>query len=532
MKIWQLPENGAAGWLRFFTSMPAFRVDGAAGTAAVLNGDDTDQAAPSVVEAPALSDVPEIVCPEIVCVDLDGCLLQTDLLYESVCAVARDWRTWSRMAGWLFRGKAYLKARLAERAGLDVAHLPYNETLIAYLREQKAAGRRLVLVTAADRSFADAVANHLDLFERVIASDGQRNLRGTAKVAAIRECFGNARVCYIGHDGADLKVWAEASTAVAVNAPRRVMRRLVPLVPVEAVIEDGRWKTRDLLRALRPYQWAKNLLVFVPMVTANSWFEFVSWGYALLMFLAFCATASCIYIVNDLMDLSADRQHPRKRKRPFASGALPLSVGFLTAPLLLTVGIALGALAGNVWIVLLYAALSNLYSLKLKSLLLIDIFTLAALYTIRLFAGGSVTGHPPSLWLLAFSGFLFLALAVVKRVAELSAVAGRDGRPTPGRAYKYEDANVLQLIGVSASFVASLVLALYVQSEYVSVHYAAPERLWLLVPLILFWQCRIWLITSRGGMHDDPIVFSAKDGLSWVVVAMAACTLLYAGWPL
>jgi 4-hydroxybenzoate polyprenyltransferase len=270
---------------------------------------------------------------------------------------------------------------------------------------------------------------------------------------------------------------------------------------------------------MRPHQWLKNLLVFVPLLTARAITDLAGWGEALTMFVAFCCTASGIYLLNDLFDLAADRQHPKKSQRPFASGDLPLHMGLIVAPLLMLTGFVFGAAVSVLPVLLLYAAVSCAYSLWLKSYPLVDVFVLAALYGMRLLAGGIATGYHVSLWLFAFSSFLFLGLAIVKRVAELKTLPLGAQRQAAGRGYHAEDLPILQLMGVASSFVASLVLALYVQSELTLPGNREPTLSWVIVPLVLFWECRIWFATSRGRMNDDPIVFAARDWVSWVIAS-------------
>lgn len=459
-------------------------------------------------------DVPDPVCGPLI-VDLDGSLVRTDTLFECVLALLRHpLLLWHALLEWR-HGKALLKQALACAANLDAATLPYNREVVAYLREQQAAGRLLVLATGADRKMAEAVAQHLDVFDAVLASDGRVSLTGHAKLAAIRQYLGDARFTYIGNGRADLAVWCGAEAGICVNARRGVARAAAQATMIErSFASEGGW-AMPLLQAIRPHQWAKNLLVFVPLVAARALGDLAGWGDALLMFVAFCATASGIYLINDLCDLAADRQHPSKSRRPLASGALPLHIGLIAAVLLILAGFALGAAAGALPVLLLYAAVSCAYSLWLKSLPLVDVFVLAALYGVRLLAGGIASGFHVSLWLLAFSSFLFLGLAIVKRVAELMNLPA-DGRAA-GRGYRAEDLLILQLMGVASSFVASLVLALYVQNELVLPGIREPTLSWAVVPLVLFWQCRIWFATSRGKMDDDPIVFAARDWASWVV---------------
>ena len=387
------------------------------------------------------------------CVDLDGTLIQTDLLVEGIVAVLTNRRLFGKLPRLYATSRAGLKRNVAAIAMTDPALLPYNRALLAYLREQKSTGRKLVLATAADKSVAKAVAEYLDIFDEVIASNGEDNLKGTAKARALVAQFGQQGFSYAGNDSSDLPVWRAARRAIVVNAPRAVRDEVSRNVPVEARFEERTPLLRAALRAMRPHQWAKNVLVFVPLLMAHAVTDLTGWRDAFTMFLAFCATASGIYLMNDLSDLAADRQHPRKRHRPLASGALPLGLGGGLACVLLAVGFSLSATVGASMVIGLYAATSIGYSLALKELPLVDVFVLAGLYTIRILGGGVATGHTASLWLVAFSGFLFLGLALIKRTEEMAAVARSGGSRTAGRrGYFPTDVAILQTFGCAATF--------------------------------------------------------------------------------
>ncbi len=479
-------------------------------------------------EAPEEDQVP-------LCVDLDGTLIQTDLLIEGTFAVITNRRLVGKWPRMLATSRAGLKRNVAALAPLDVSILPYNRTLLAYLREQKAAGRKLVLATAADQHVAQAVADHLDLFDEVIASDGERNLKGEAKAQALVARFGPQGFAYAGNDSCDMPVWRAAQSAVVVNASRRVHDAVSRSMVVDARFDDRPSRARAALSAMRPHQWAKNVLVFVPLIMAHAVTDLTAWLDALIMFAAFCATASGIYLVNDLSDLAADRRHPRKRRRPFASGTLPLPVGAVMACVLLIAGFGLSTLVGASVVVAIYAIASVSYSLALKEFPLVDVFMLAGLYTIRVFGGGVATGHWASLWLLAFCGFLFLGLALIKRTEEMAAVGRSGGDRTAGRrGYFPGDVQILQSFGCASTFASGVVLALFVGSDAASAQYASPGLLWGIVPLILFWECRLWLSTARGHMHDDPIVYATRDWVTWIVAAciFAVVTAANIGVPL
>lgn len=466
------------------------------------------------------------------CVDLDGTLLRTDALLEGGAGLMLSGQGLRSMVRQRPTSRAALKQSLARLVRLDPALLPYNNELLSYLRSERAAGRSLVLVTAAHVQVAQTIADHLGLFDEVIASDGVTNLKGLAKAKALRERFGAGNFAYAGDSPADLEVWRFAGSAIIVNASPSVARAARRLTAVEREFDSRESLLATALEAMRPHQWVKNILVFIPLFTAHVLGDPDAWYSSLLMFAAFCATSSGVYLCNDLADLSADRQHPRKRNRPFARGAFPLLPGAGLAVALILSGLALAALgSGFTWLAV-YVLMTFCYSFKLKELPLVDVFTLAALYTIRLFAGAEATGNPLSFWLLAFSSFLFLGLALVKRVAELGSAAASGRETIVRRGYTSADRAFLQMLGASAAMTSSVVLALFVHSEATAERYASPGLLWALMPLLLFWQCRIWLATTRGTMRDDPIIFAAKDKVSWLVAAASVAVLTCAQFSL
>jgi 4-hydroxybenzoate polyprenyltransferase/phosphoserine phosphatase len=463
------------------------------------------------------------------CVDLDGTLVRTDTLHEQAlrCVKKHPWRI-LLLPAWLSRGRANLKRHLAELAPLDPASLPYREDLVKFLRMEKAAGRRLVLVTAADERIARAIASHVGLFDEVFASDGTRNLKGAGKAEVLVARFGSGGFVYAGDSNADLRVWRHSSGSVVVGWRGEGLRRRVEAagIQVEAVFLDRRRSLRSLIRAMRPYQWVKNLLVFFPAVLAHV-FNLSSMAPCIAIFASFCATASGIYLLNDLSDLDSDRQHPRKRRRPFASGDLPLLYG-LAGPVLILLGLCMAAAIGVAALAAIgvYILANAAYSAGLKRYPLMDVFLLAALYTIRLVAGGIASGTTVSLWLLEFSSFLFLSLAFVKRFGEIIN-AQREGRADNARrGYMSADAAIMQTFGVGSAFSASIVLSMYVDTNVAKGFYVLPRLLWLVVPLHLFWQCRIWLAAARGQMTDDPILYAARDRASWLVAGLTAATFV------
>jgi 4-hydroxybenzoate polyprenyltransferase/phosphoserine phosphatase len=465
-----------------------------------------------------------------ICVDLDGTLVNTDLLVEACLSIVSSRRGLLSLPALLRASRAEFKLRASALAELNPETLPYNSQLIAFLRRKKRAGYPIVLATAASREFAEAVASHLDLFDEIISSDGVRNLKGEEKSKELVRRFGAKGFDYVGNDAADLAVWKEANGIIIVNASRSVAEKARRLGRVAAEFTEPRSVLLTALRAMRPHQWVKNLLVFVPLLAARS-FETAALLGALCMFASFCATASGIYLINDLTDLAADRRHPRKRLRPFASGALSLPLGATIAAALMTAGFILAFMAGAVYLLIAYAAISLAYSFAFKKFPLLDVFILASLYTLRIIAGGVASGLPVTLWLLAFSLFVFLSLALIKRTAELRAWLGSpEERSATRRGYVPGDRNLLLMFGVASSFASCVVLALFVSTQAALYQYRAPEILWAVIPLILFWQCRLWLATERGHMHDDPIVYASRDWVSWMVAVSVLVTLLAASW--
>lgn len=459
-------------------------------------------------------------------VDLDGTLIHGDLFTEAMLKLAfrRPW-TLPLLFFWLLRGRAHAKAKLALLFPPDAAHLPYDERVLTWLREERASGRTLALATASDLRAAIAVADHVGVFDRVFASDGIVNLKSHRKAEKLREAFPQGFV-YAGNERADLKVWRSASRAVIANAAPELRRAASSRFETERQFARETHPLRALLAAIRPRHWAKNLLVFLPLLAGQGWFDTEAWRYAALVFVALSLSASSVYLINDASDIEADRRHPRKRLRPIARGALPPALALVAAAALFGAGVWLGALTGALTYLAAYLVATTLYTFWLKRIVLLDVFVLAGLYTLRIVLGGEASGYPASDWLLAFSGFFFLSLALVKRAAEVDALK----RDLSGRGYRADDGPLLKRFGVGAGLIAALVLALYLQAPAVTARYDAPGLLWALPAAVLFWLARVWLKVERGEMHDDPLLFALRDPVSWAVagissVAFAAAVL-------
>jgi 4-hydroxybenzoate polyprenyltransferase/phosphoserine phosphatase len=453
-------------------------------------------------------------------VDLDGTLIATDSLYETLLSCARVAPlTLLKLPYWLVRGRARLKAELAAAAKINAALLPYDQRLCALLRAEKQRGRKIYLATAANDRIAHAVAQVLGLFDGVIASDRQRNLKGKNKLEAISQVAGDS-FSYVANSAEDIAIWSVARSAWLVNASAAVERRARSSSNVTRVLPPRRVALRDLLLALRPHQWVKNTLIFVPLLTSLRISDASAVWSALIAFVAFCACASATYVLNDLLDLNADRAHSRKRERVFASGKLKIWHGIALSGALLSAGLAtaalqspqlLGTLAG-------YMILSTAYSLQLKRYVVLDTIVLAMLYTSRLIAGGAATGIELSVWLLAFALFSFLSLALLKRCAELVLVDSTGAGEVKGRDYRVADLRVLWPMGVAMSVSSLVIFVLYVSSPDVRARYENPNILWIAAIGLAYWLGRMWLKTSRGEMTDDPIVYSLRDRGSRLII--------------
>jgi 4-hydroxybenzoate polyprenyltransferase/phosphoserine phosphatase len=487
----------------------------------------SDLAAPiATTEAPEAS---EPAVPLVV--ELQGTLVPTNLLIESLFVLAKRslWRL-LLVPVWLARGRRCLERQLARAAMPDVSTLPYRRDLLAHLEAEKRRGTRLVLVTAADRALAEAIARHLGLFDLVLASDDATTLTGEHRRDRLVAEFGADGFDYVGSGRSASPIWSAARRAVVVGAPDRLAARIAERAPVARVFADDRPGPGLYLTALRPHQWLKNALVLMPLLATHRIYDLDLTWRALLVLVAFSLCASSAYLLNDLLDLPSDRHHPRKRQRAFASGRLPVGHGLALAPLLLGAGLALGALLDPLLlgVLALYYVLTLAYSLRLKDLAILDLLALAGLYTLRVMAGSVAFGIPPSAWLLALCGFLFFSLAMLKRYAELVAMSAVDGAQAHARAYLLEDRELLAALGGASGYLSVLVLALYITSDGAHDLYLRYQLIWLVCGLLLYWISYMWLMAHRGRMHDDPLVFALRDRVSQIVIALMAAILLAA----
>ena len=480
-----------------------------------------------------------------ICVDLDGTLVKSDTLVDSVLAIARSKPLdLLRIPAWLAGGKASFKRKVTSAVELDVEHLPYNRPLMMWLRTQFGEGRAIYLATASDRALADRVAAHLGIFAGVLASDGETNLAGGNKLTAFREKFGE-RFCYIGNARPDVELLAACESPMIANPHRGLKTGMQRKGTVAAAVFDDRAPlAKSWLKAIRLHQWAKNVLIFVPLLLGHSWIPAALMG-ALTAFFSFSLCASATYIVNDLLDIEADRRHPRKKQRPFAAGDLSAITGVMAAVLMLVASLLLALAVPRVvaampgpyvliqpykfvmWLGI-YVATTLTYSLYLKRQLLLDVFVLSGLYTVRILAGSAATGVAVSAWLAGFSVFFFLSLAFVKRFSELESLRERGAAVSNGRGYFIGDLEQMRALGTGAAYAAVVVLTLYINDTKTNLLYHHPVRLWMVVPVLLLWLSYVWMLASRGEMHEDPVVFALTNRRSLLLGVLMAAVVWWA----
>lgn len=489
---------------------------------------------------------PSLLRPGVpLCVDLDGTLVKSDTLVDSVLALARQHPAkLLKIPGWIREGKAAFKQHVTSAVELDVEYLPYNEPLLEWLRVEHAQSRAIYLATAADRRLAERVAAHLGLFAGVLASDGETNLAGSNKLAAFRAHFGES-FCYIGNAHPDTELLTACESPMVANPHRSLRGALHKASVIPARTFDDRTPAfKSWLRAVRLHQWAKNTLIFVPLLLAHAW-TLPLIAAAFIAFLSFGLCASATYIINDLLDIEADRKHKRKRRRPFAAGDLSAFVGIAAVAVMMIASVTLAVLLPHVlalvpggqrlaepygflgWLAL-YTATTLAYSFYLKRKLLLDVFVLSGLYTVRILAGSAATGVPVSAWLAGFSVFFFLSLAFVKRFSELEALRERGGTVTSGRGYWIGDLEQIRSLGTGAAYAAVVVLTLYINNPETAQLYAHAGHLWLVVPVLLLWLSQVWMLASRGEMHDDPVVWAITSKRSLLMGLLMAVVIWWA----
>lgn len=452
-------------------------------------------------------------------VDLDGTLIRSDLLVESAFVFLKQGPLQIfRIVLWLLTSRAYLKQQLAQTVMLDVTTLPYDQAVVELIQEERARGRRIVLATASHLIYARQIADHLGIFDEVIATEGSINLSSTRKAERLLKMFGKAGFDYAGNSKDDLAVWSCAQKAIVVNPERGVLGQAKKIGNMDQVINTKTSKVKSLIKALRVHQWAKNALIFVPLLASHQLTQLDKIADGIAAFILFGLCASSVYLLNDLLDIQDDRHHQTKSKRPFASGDLSIKSGLIIFPMLL-IGSFLGSYLllplNFLFALVVYYILTVLYSFSLKRIVVMDVIALALLYTMRMIAGTFAFEVDITFWMLAFSMFIFLSLALVKRYTELAEARNAGNiEKARGRGYYPDDLEMISSLGAAAGYISVMVLALYIQDETTISLYTQPHFIWLACPILLFWVSRVWLLAHRGQMHDDPVVFAIKDKTS------------------
>lgn len=472
-------------------------------------------------QAPGRAGEPPLV------VDLDGTLIFSDMLWESLLLFLKRnfWQAWL-LPLWLFLGKAGFKDRIAGRVEFEPAALPYDTQLLAHLHAERKAGRRIVLATGSERRVAEGIAGHLAVFDEVLATGDGINLTSANKANALVQLYGHKGFDYIGNSSVDIPVWHASRGAYSVTS------RPFRLPDGRATEQMGAARgsvLRAFVKALRPRQWLKNLLVFVPMLAGHA-FTAGTLYQSIAAFVAFSLCASSAYLLNDALDAHDDRLHPTKRFRPIAAGTLPLPLALAASPLLAlsAVAVCLQTTPLLMAMVLVYLASTLAYSFSLKRLLMIDIVTLAMLYTMRILGGSAATGIAPSFWLLAFSFFIFLSLALLKRYSELFNLHRAGKEKTNGRSYTTADKAPVGVMGVASAFMSVLIFMLYFNSNNVLLLYPHAQALLGIVPLLVLWLGRLWILAARGQVNEDPVLYVSKDGPSLLIFALCAALAVLA----
>jgi len=458
------------------------------------------------------------------CVDLDGTLIRTDLLHETLILLLKANPLFVFMLPiWLLAGRAKLKHEIGKRVQINPKLLPYNVELLDFLNQEHKAGREILLVTASDEDLARPIFEHIGIFSEIVGSNRVRNLKGRVKSDMLVERFGAGKFDYVGDSAADKEVWKNSRNALVVHSSESFLNNVKKKSTVSRSFRENR-RPLTLIRAIRVHQWVKNLLLFVPLVMAHQLRDLNLVFDVVLAFIVFSLCSSSVYLINDLLDLEADRSHSAKRKRPLASGEMPIRDGVLVACLLLIASLTGSLLLPiNFRIVLgVYFLITLGYSLNFKKIVVLDIIILASLYTIRIFAGGQAVDVAVSQWLLGFSMFMFFSLACIKRFAELLSLRKVEKESLKGRGYRASDLEQIAAFGSASGYISVLVMALYISSEEVTAFYSNPTLIWLICPAILYWISRVWLLAHRDELHEDPIVFALKDKVSYIVGILCA----------
>jgi 4-hydroxybenzoate polyprenyltransferase len=477
-----------------------------------------------------------------IAVDLDGTLIKSDTLIEATLILVKMNPLYVFVIPfWILRGRLFFKKEIFDRVELDYSCLPYEHQLIDWLKTCKKDGHKIELVSATPDLVARGVADFTEIFDDSFGSTNEVNLKGNNKRDFLDQRFGKNGYIYCGNSSDDLSVWQHCSQAVVVSAPRSVARKATKSSEIIFEINKSHNILRTFLKAIRIHQWTKNILIFIPLILGHQINQTTILA-AFLAFISFSMCASSIYLINDLLDLSADRAHPDKKHRPLASGQLGLSWGVMLSIILVVGGICLAVELSRGFLITLivYLFITNFYSTILKRIPIADVLVLASLYSIRLIAGSQASGVHTSTWLLSVSMFFFLSLAFMKRVSELKLLMQQHRNSTGrrnvrihdihihGRGYIIDDLQILTSMGAASGYLAVVLYAQYISDSAIRVMYTTPDLLWYICPILLFWISRAWLITNRGKMHSDPVAFALRDRGSYLSFAAVGIIWFFA----
>jgi 4-hydroxybenzoate polyprenyltransferase/phosphoserine phosphatase len=466
----------------------------------------------------------------IIVVDLDGTLIKTDILWESLLLLAKQKPFKFLIAPlWLLSGKSYFKKRIFDYVSPDVSVFPYNEELLSFLQKSKEEGKTLILASATDERIVKQVSEHLHLFDSAFGTTANNNLKGKHKLELINHICNGNRFDYVGNEKADIPIWHASEKAYAVTNSKKLIDK-IPKKSDKIHIFSPPRNLKTYLKALRPHQWVKNILLFVPLVLSHEITSVDRIFDILISFFAMSLCASSIYILNDLLDIESDRYHSKKKNRPFAAGLISVPSGLAMSCLLLFISFLVGLLLlSHQFIIALlsYFILTTIYSLFLKKYLLLDVITLSALYSLRVYAGSVAISIFLTPWLIAFSSFFFLSLAFLKRYVELKEIEFGIYKKLKGRSYISDDIQVVQTSGITSGYMSVLIFYLYItNSKEVAELYSNQMWLWFIGPFLIYWLTRIWILAKRGNVDSDPILFAIKDGTSWIIGIVISTIIL------
>lgn len=465
------------------------------------------------------------------CVDLDGTFLLTDSLLESILgAIKLKPIVLLLIPFWLLKGRANLKSQITKFFIPNVETLPINDEVLKFITEQKLKNRKIILTTATNIKVAENIVNNYAVFDEFFASSNENNLRASNKANFLIEKFGEKQFDYIGNSFDDLKVWQFSNNAILVNPSKNLVKKVQRINQNIVSISLNKTTFYDYIQQIRIHQWLKNILIFLPFLLAHK-INLQNLINSTLAFIAFSFIASFVYIINDLFDLESDRRHPTKKYRPLACGKISISKAFFISLILFIAGSVISIKFLNIYFIstlAIYLFITTIYTFYVKRIVILDIITLSLLYTIRLIAGGVSTYIEVSEWLLGFSLFFFLSLATMKRYTELLIINEQNKTKTSGRGYSIKDISLIRTIGLSTGYLSVLIFSLYLNSFKVISLYKNPKILWLITLSLLYWISRLWLISHRGEMNDDPIIFIAKDKISYFIGIIIIILMIWA----